>query len=55
MVEKVERVEPPYIPKKPKFQFGYLEDPSEKVLTFKEVFIGRQEPLFFINDITLYK
>ncbi len=55
MIEKVERIEAPYIPKKPKFQFGYIEDSSEKILTFKEVFIGRKEPLFFINDITLYK
>ena len=55
MVEKVEKITPPYIPKKPKFQFGYTEDSSEKIISFKEVFIGRKEPLFFINDVTLFK
>jgi hypothetical protein len=39
MVEKIEKIDPPYIPKKPKFQFGYIDDASEKIITFKEVFI----------------
>lgn len=55
MIEKIDRIEPPYIPRKPKFQFEYLEDSSEKIITLKEVFIGRKEPLFFINDISLHK
>lgn len=55
MVEKLERIDPPYIPKKPKFQFLDCESTNEKILTFKEAFIGRKEPLFYISDITLYK
>ncbi|PID87370.1 hypothetical protein CSB07_01625 [Candidatus Gracilibacteria bacterium] len=55
MVDKMEKLLPPYIPSKPKFLFTYSGESPEKVLNFKEVFIGRQEPLFFINEIILYK
>ncbi|MDD3793603.1 MAG: ABC-F family ATP-binding cassette domain-containing protein [Candidatus Gracilibacteria bacterium] len=48
-------VEPPYIPKKPKFFFNFTGELPEKVLSFKECFIGRKEPLFFINEVNLYK
>jgi len=51
---KMERLNKPYIPKKPKFFFEYTGETPEKVLSFKEVFIGRKEPLFTINDIVLH-
>ncbi|MCH2188399.1 ATP-binding cassette domain-containing protein [Candidatus Gracilibacteria bacterium] len=55
MLDKMDRIEAPYIPKKPKFFFGYTGESPEKVMSFKEVFIGRQEPLFYIGDLVLYK
>lgn len=55
MLEKIDRIEPPYIPHKAKFIFNETENTSEKILTFKQVFIGRKDPLFFINDLVLYK
>ncbi|NVP17418.1 ABC-F family ATP-binding cassette domain-containing protein [Candidatus Gracilibacteria bacterium] len=48
-------IEPPYIPKKPKFFFNFTGELPEKVLSFKECFVGRKEPLFFINEVHLYK
>lgn len=48
-------IEPPYIPKKPKFFFNFTWELPEKVLSFKECFVGRKEPLFFINEVHLYK
>ena len=55
MLEKMEKIEKPYIPKKPKFFFTEYEESSEKLLIFKEVFIWRKDPLFYISDVTLYK
>ncbi len=55
MLEKVEKLEAPYIPKKPKFFFEYTGESPEKVLDFKEVFIGRKDPLFYIPELTLTK
>lgn len=55
MLDRLDKVDPPYIPKKPKFQFLDCESTNEKILTFKEAFIGRKEPLFYISDVTLYK
>lgn len=55
MLDKVEKLDPPYIPKKPKFFFEYTGESPEKVLSFKEVFIGRKDALFFINEVTLTK
>lgn len=55
MVDKMEKLLPPYIPSKPNFLFSYSGESSEKILNFKEVFIWRQQPLFFINEIILYK
>ncbi|MDP2090532.1 MAG: ABC-F family ATP-binding cassette domain-containing protein [Candidatus Gracilibacteria bacterium] len=54
-LDKMEKLEPPYIPRKPKFFFDFSGDLPEKVLSFKEVFIGRKEPLFFINELYLYR
>jgi ATPase subunit of ABC transporter with duplicated ATPase domains len=39
MIEKMEKIEKPYIPKKPKFFFEEYKEASEKMLIFKEVFI----------------
>lgn len=55
MIDKIERIEPPYIPSKAKFLFQDSEEVWDKILTFKQVFIGRKEPLFYINDLILYK
>ncbi len=54
MLEKIEKVIPPYIPKKAKFLFWETELSQNKILTFKQVFIWRKEPLFFINELVLY-
>lgn len=56
MIERMEKVEKPYIPKKPKFFFEYSGESPEKLLSYKEAFIGRQkDALFFIQEITLHK
>ncbi len=55
MIDKMEKIEKPYIPRKPKFFFEEYKDSSEKMLIFKEVFIWRKDPLFYISDATLYK
>ncbi len=54
-LEKREKIDPPHIPKKPKFFFEFSWDLPEKVLYFKECFIWRQDPLFFISELHLYK
>ena len=54
-LDKMDKLEPPYIPRKPKFFFDFSWDLPEKVLSFKEVFIWRKEPLFFINELYLYR
>lgn len=45
----------PFIPQKPKFFFNFTWELPEKILSFKECFIGRTEPLFYINEVNLYK
>ena len=55
MIERIEKVEVPYSQKKPKFQFADGEESGEKIIVFKEAFIGRKEALFYISDITLFK
>ncbi len=57
MIDKMERVEKPYIPQKPKFFFEYSGESPEKLITYKEAFIGRDKanPLFFINEVILHK
>ena len=54
-LEKREKIQAPYIPRKPKFFFSYLWETPEKVLLFKECFIWRKEPLFFINEVNLFR
>lgn len=54
MINKIDRLEKPFIQKKPKFFFEALKDSPEKIFSLKEAFIGRKEPLFFIQDIILY-
>ncbi len=54
-LEKMEKLEAPYIPKKPKFFFEYTWETPEKVLSFKDVFIWRSDPLFFIRELYLYR
>ena len=53
-LNKREVILAPYIPIKPKFFFNYIWDLPNKVLNFKDLFIWRLEPLFFISDVTLY-
>ncbi|MDD5770313.1 MAG: ABC-F family ATP-binding cassette domain-containing protein [Candidatus Gracilibacteria bacterium] len=52
-LERLEKLEKPFIPSVPKFFFDYVDDESERILYFKECFIGRKEPLFFINELYL--
>lgn len=54
-LEKREIIEAPFIPKKPKFFFSFTWEVPEKVLSFKECFIWRKDPLFYINEVYLYK
>ncbi len=54
-LNKLDKIEKPYIKSTPKFFFDYVWDESERILYFKEVFIGRNEPLFFINELYLNK
>lgn len=57
MIDKMEKLEKPFIPKKPKFFFEYSGESPEKLLSYKDSFIGRdkENPLFFIQDITLHQ
>ena len=55
MIEKMEKIEQPFIPQKPKFFFEEYSESSEKMLSFKEVFIWRTEPLIYISDAKLFK
>ncbi len=50
-LDRLEKLEKPYFPDVPKFFFDYVWDESERILYFKEVFIWRDEPLFFINEL----
>ncbi|RKW24998.1 ABC transporter ATP-binding protein [Candidatus Gracilibacteria bacterium] len=54
-LEKREIIEAPVIQRKPKFFFSYTGETPEKLLSFKECFIGRENPLFFINELYLYR
>lgn len=53
MIDKMDKIVKPFIPRMPKFFFEYTWECPEKVVSIKEAFIGRKEPLFFINDVTL--
>ncbi len=55
MIGKMDKITPPYIPRKPRFFFEYSGECSQKVISFKEAFIWRKEPLFFIQEAILYK
>ena len=55
MIEKMEKLEKPNILKKPKFFFEEYKESSEKMLIFKEVFVWRKDPLFYINNATLFQ
>jgi len=55
MIGKIEKINKPFIPKKPKFFFEEFNDSSEKMLIFKEAFIWRTEPLFYIQDAVLHQ
>ncbi len=54
-LEKREKIDPPFIPQKPRFFFSFNWEIPDKVLSFKECFIWREEPLFYINEVYLYK
>lgn len=54
-LERLEKLDKPYIPAVPKFFFDYIWDENQKILYFKEVFIGRKDPLFYINELYLNK
>lgn len=56
MIDKMEKIEAPFIPRKPKFFFEYSGESPEKLFTYKEAFIGREkDALFFIPEITMYQ
>ena len=54
-LDRLEKLDKPYIPQVPKFFFEYCWEENERILYFKDVFIGRQEPLFFIDELYLTK
>lgn len=54
-LDRLEKIDKPYIPSKPFFFLNYLEETNEKIFTLKECFIGRKEPLFYINEVNLNK
>ena len=57
MIDKMEKLKKPFIPQKPKFFFEYSWESPEKLMSYKEAFIGRDKtsPLFFINEVILHK
>lgn len=52
-LDKLDIIEKPYIPPRTNFQFHFGEPSWEKVFSFKECFIGRRDPLFYIRDVVL--
>lgn len=54
MIDRMEKLEKPYIPKKPHFLFSYAGESSDKIIDFKEAFIGRSDSLFFIQEVTAH-
>ncbi len=57
MIDKMEKLEKPFIPRRPKFFFEYSWESSDTLISYKEAFIGRdkQNPLFYISEVTLHK
>jgi ATP-binding cassette subfamily F protein 3 len=53
-LEKVELLEKPELNFRPTFLWNLGEKNSERVLFIKEAFIWRNDPLFYINELTLY-
>lgn len=53
-LEKVEVLDKPEASFRPTFLWNIGEKSSERVLFIKEAFIGRTDPLFYINELTLY-
>jgi hypothetical protein len=39
MIDKMEKLDKPFVPQKPKFFFEYSGESSEKLLSYKEAFI----------------
>lgn len=54
-LNRLEKLDKPYIPQKPNFFFNYLEETNEKIFTLKEAFIWREDPLFYVNEVALHK
>lgn len=52
-LEKLDVIAKPYVPPVTNFQFAFSERSQEKVFSFKECFIGRTDPLFYIQDLVL--
>lgn len=56
MIDKMEKLDKPFIPQKPKFFFEYCGESPEKLFSYKEAFIGRKkDALFYINEIIMHK
>lgn len=57
MIDKMEKLEKPFVPQRPKFFFKYSWESSEKLVSYKEAFIGREKesPLFYISEVVLHK
>jgi len=54
MINKIIRIDKPYIYKKVNFKFNLLKESSDRVFYFKEAFIWRKDPLFYISEASLY-
>lgn len=53
MIDKIELVQKPITTKKPKFHFIFDEPSGNRILYFKEAFIWRDKPLFYISELEL--
>ncbi len=52
-LEKIDIIDKPFSAKKPRFSFSFSEASNRQLLYFKDVFIWRNEPLFFISELEL--
>ncbi|MDD2516362.1 MAG: ABC-F family ATP-binding cassette domain-containing protein, partial [Candidatus Gracilibacteria bacterium] len=52
---RLDLVSAPFIQQKPKFIFNELKETPDKIFWFKNCFIGRKEPLFYISDVSFHK
>lgn len=55
MLDRLDVHEKPIEKSLPKFTFLTGEESQERVIYFKEAFIGRTEPLFYIQELTMRK